>query len=80
MLTLERYFWGQEEPFKLRRSQCIASISSVYFDLYTTYEAILVRADMHLTASVPRGGTRDEGRPLGVGLQERAPNHLKLQR
>jgi len=21
---------------------------------------------------------KDEGRPLGVGLQERAPNHLKL--
>jgi len=21
---------------------------------------------------------RDEGRPLGVGLQEQAPNHLKL--
>lgn len=26
----------------------------------------------------PRGCTRDEGRPLGVGLQEQAPNHLKL--
>ena len=25
-----------------------------------------------------RNCTRDEGRPLGVGLQERAPNHLKL--
>jgi hypothetical protein len=23
--------------------------------------------------------TRDEGRPLGVGLQEQAPNHLKLR-
>jgi hypothetical protein len=28
--------------------------------------------------SVPRGYTRDEGRSLGVGLQEQAPNHLKL--
>jgi hypothetical protein len=27
---------------------------------------------------VPRSCTRDEGRPLGVGLQEQAPNHLKL--
>jgi hypothetical protein len=26
----------------------------------------------------PRGCTKDEGRPLGVGLQEQAPNHLKL--
>ena len=25
-----------------------------------------------------RNCTRDEGRPLGVGLQEQAPNHLKL--
>jgi len=29
-------------------------------------------------ASVPRSFVRDEGRPLGVGLQEQAPNHLKL--
>jgi len=29
--------------------------------------------------SAPRSYTRrDEGRPLGVGLQEQAPNHLKL--
>ena len=28
--------------------------------------------------SAPRGCTEDEGRSLGVGLQERAPNHLKL--
>jgi hypothetical protein len=27
---------------------------------------------------VPRGCTRDEGRPLGAGLQEQASNHLKL--
>ena len=26
----------------------------------------------------PRGCTRDEGRPLGVGLQEQASNRLKL--
>ena len=26
-----------------------------------------------------RNCTRDEGRPLGVGLQEQAPNHLKLR-
>jgi hypothetical protein len=26
----------------------------------------------------PRGCTRDGGRSLGVGLQEQAPNHLKL--
>ena len=25
-----------------------------------------------------RGCTEDEGRPLGVGLQEQAPKHLKL--
>jgi hypothetical protein len=29
--------------------------------------------------SAPRGCTRDEGRSLGVGLQELASNHLKLQ-
>jgi Mn2+/Fe2+ NRAMP family transporter len=29
--------------------------------------------------SAPRGCTRDEGRSLGAGLQERASNHLKLQ-
>jgi hypothetical protein len=28
--------------------------------------------------SAPRGCTRDEGGPLGVGLQEQAPNRLKL--
>jgi len=27
---------------------------------------------------VPRSCTRDEGRPLGAGLQEQALNHLKL--
>jgi hypothetical protein len=26
-----------------------------------------------------RNCTRDEGRPFGVGLQEQAPNHLKLR-
>ena len=29
---------------------------------------------------MPRGCTRDEGRPLGAGLQEQASNHLKLHR
>ena len=28
--------------------------------------------------SVPRGCTGDEGWPLGAGLQEQAPSHLKL--
>jgi len=28
--------------------------------------------------SVPRGYTRDEGRPLGTDLQEQVSNHLKL--
>jgi len=28
--------------------------------------------------SAPRGCTRDEGRPLGTGLQEQVPNRLKL--
>ena len=28
--------------------------------------------------SAPRSCTRDEGRPLGAGLQGQAPNHLKL--
>ena len=27
---------------------------------------------------MPRGCTRDEGRPLGVSLQEQTSNHLKL--
>jgi hypothetical protein len=30
------------------------------------------------TQRVPRSCTRDEGRSLGVGLQELASNHLKL--
>jgi len=30
--------------------------------------------------SAPRGYTRDEGRPLGIGLQEQIPNRLKLHR
>ncbi len=30
------------------------------------------------TRPVPRGGTRDEGRPLKAGLQEQALNRLKL--
>ena len=29
--------------------------------------------------SAPRGCTGDEGRSLGAGLQEQAPNHLKLR-
>ena len=28
--------------------------------------------------SAPRSCARDEGRPLGAGLQEQASNHLKL--
>ena len=32
-----------------------------------------------LGKEVPRC-TRDEGRPLGAGLQEQAPNRLKLRR
>ena len=30
------------------------------------------------SVSAPRSCTRDEGRPLGAGLQEQASNHLKL--
>jgi len=30
------------------------------------------------TRRAPRGCTRDEGRPLGTGLQEQVPNRLKL--
>ncbi len=34
---------------------------------------------MYVSADgVPRGCTGDEGRSLGAGLQEQAPNHLKL--
>ena len=33
---------------------------------------------MNVSASALRGCTRDEGRPLGVGLQKQAPNRLKL--
>ena len=33
---------------------------------------------LFLSVSAPRGCTRDEGRPLGAGLQEQASNHLKL--
>jgi hypothetical protein len=32
----------------------------------------------HIRGSV-RNCTRDEGGPLGAGLQEQAPNHLKLR-
>ena len=31
---------------------------------------------LHIGA--PRGYMRDEGGPLGIGLQEQIPNHLKL--
>jgi len=36
------------------------------------------RPERFQPVSAPRGCTRDEGRPLGVGLQEQAPNRLKL--
>ena len=32
----------------------------------------------YIADSVPRSYMRDEGRPLGAGLQEQASNHLKL--
>ena len=32
----------------------------------------------HESIGVARNYTKDEGRSLGVGLQEQAPNHLKL--
>ena len=32
----------------------------------------------YVGGSAPRGCTGDEGWPLGVGLQEQAPKHLKL--
>ena len=32
------------------------------------------------TRLAPRSRTRDEGRPLGAGLQEQVPNYLKLLR
>jgi hypothetical protein len=38
----------------------------------------LGREVRYIGNSAPRGCTKDEGRPLGVGLQEQAPNHLKL--
>ncbi len=34
--------------------------------------------EVHVSASAPRGFTRDEGRPLGAGLRELVSNHLKL--
>ena len=33
----------------------------------------------HVVIDVARNYARDEGRPLGAGLQEQASNHLKLQ-
>jgi hypothetical protein len=43
----------------------------------------ITAGDGHVTpfrsVSAPRGCTRDEGRFLEAGLQERASNHLKLQ-
>jgi len=32
----------------------------------------------NMDVSVPRSCMKDEGRPLGAGLQEQALNHLKL--
>ena len=32
----------------------------------------------YVGVSAPRGCTEDEGRPLGIGLQEQAPKHPKL--
>jgi hypothetical protein len=41
-----------------------------------TSKTILER--IFVGASAPRGCTRDEGRPLGTGLQEQVLNRLKL--
>jgi len=38
-----------------------------------------IKLPVSLSASAPRGCTRDEGRSLGAGLQEQASNHLKLR-
>ena len=38
----------------------------------------VLRLPLFVGVSAPRRYMRDEGRPLGAGLQEQAPNHLKL--
>ena len=42
--------------------------SAADFDRYPLFQLV----------SAPRSCTRDEGRPLGAGLQGQAPNRLKL--
>ena len=37
-----------------------------------------IRYPLFQSVSAPRSCTRDEGRPLGAGLQGQAPNRLKL--
>ncbi|HDR14078.1 MAG TPA: hypothetical protein ENN79_01045 [Desulfobacteraceae bacterium] len=56
--------WCQRE-----RAPCVALEYSQIRTLLKFHDSI---------RSAPRGCTRDEGRPLGVGLEEQAPNHLKL--
>ena len=43
-----------------------------------SFRKLLVRHERTLYISV-RNCTRDEGRPLEIGLQEQASNHLKLR-
>ena len=48
-----------------------------------TFPTIIVNFQVNPPKTVvgggaPRSGARDEGRPLEVGLQEQASNHLKL--
>ena len=47
------------------------------FQVHETF--LEVSLGVAIPASVPRSYMRDEGRPLGAGLQEQASNHLKLR-
>jgi hypothetical protein len=49
-----------------------------HFSRWLLANANLWRCPHFQLVSAPRGCTRDEGRSLGVGLQEQALNRLKL--
>ena len=63
--VLVRYARGDVHHRALRRRQCATTARRSVYDLSTLEQPCCIR---------------DGGRPSGAGLQELAPNHLKLQR
>jgi hypothetical protein len=55
-----------------------ANLVGVWISLEVSVIFMRDKFSGYVGGSAPRGCTEDEGRPLGVGLQEQAPKHLKL--